>query len=196
MAIKNIGVLLFDEVELLDFAGPVQVFSSLGALYPDLEINLMTIGLTKQVSVSKIGMTLNADVTIEQANDIDLFIIPGGMGTRPLVKDDRHLNQIEKVIDRASHVASVCTGSLVLAKLGKLSGLKATTHFAATDILTKLDPSIIVDRSRRFHSYDKVTISEGVSAGIDMSFYLTEKWYGRDKSEEVRKYIEYYPEKS
>jgi len=75
-----------------------------------------------------------------------------------------------------------------------LSNKKATTHFAATDLLSKLDPTIQIDRSKRYHDHDTIIVSEGVSAGIDMSFHLIEKYYSKEVSDKVRKYIEYYPE--
>lgn len=197
MALKNIGILLFDDVELLDFAGPVQVFSSFKYMYPEDCDSVITIGLTDQIKVSKLGMIITPDVTIDKFDhSLDLFIIPGGFGTRPLIKDEASLKKIDHLAVKSHINASVCTGSLVLAKLKKLSHLQATTHFAATDILTKLDPTIIVDRSKRYHDHGQIIVSEGVSAGIDMSFHLLNREYGTEKSNQVRKYIEYYPEKS
>lgn len=195
MSIKNIAVLLFHDVELLDFAGPLQVFSSLNYVLKDEQINVITIGLAAEIRVSKLGMTVHPDMVITDVNDaIDLLIIPGGFGTRPIIKDDDTLVLIEKLISKSERIASVCTGSLVLAKLGMLSHKKATTHYAAVDILTQLDPTIEVDRSKRYHDYDKIIVSEGVSAGIDMSFHFIARHFGADTADTVRKYIEYYPE--
>lgn len=192
---KKIAVLLFDDVELLDFAGPLQVFSSLKYVLGDEGIEVITVGLTPEIKVSKLGMIIRPDKVITELDDtIDLLIIPGGFGTRPIIKDDLALRQIESSISKSNHIASVCTGSLVLARLGLLSHKKATTHYAAVDILTQLDPTIEVDRTKRYHDHGKVIVSEGVSAGIDMSFYLIEKHFGADTSATVRKYIEYYPE--
>lgn len=197
MPLKKIGVLLFDQAELLDFAGPLQVFAAFKAMYPEDCESVITIGLSKQIKVSKLGMMITTDVTIDEFDEsLDLLIIPGGMGTRPIIKDETALLKIDRLISRSQLNASVCTGSLVYAKLQKLSHLKATTHFGATDILTKLDPSIIVDRSKRYHDHGNIIVSEGVSAGIDMSFHLLTREYGAAKSDEVRKYIEYYPEKA
>jgi len=193
--LNKIGILLFDDVELLDFAGPLQVFSSLKYVLDEKQVHVYTIGLTKEIKVSKIDMKVVTEFTIEEFDEqLDLLIIPGGFGTRPLVKNDELLAQIEKLTTLSSRVGSVCTGSLVLAKLNMLNHKKATTHYAALDLLTKLDPSIEVDRSRRYHDHDSVIVSEGVSAGIDMSFYLLEKFHGKKVSDTVRKYIEYYPE--
>ena len=141
-------------------------------------------------------MVITPEYTIDNFKEpLDLFIIPGGFGTRLLVKDNDALRKIDKLTQKSELNASVCTGSLVLAKLMKLNHLKATTHFAATDLLTKLDPSIIVDRSKRYHDHGHIIVAEGVSAGIDMSFHLLRKNYGSEVADKVKKYIEYYPEK-
>jgi len=150
MALDKIGVLLFNDAELLDFAGPLQVFASFKHLYPDEMAEVLTIGLTKEISVSKLGMKITADMTIKEATllSFDLILIPGGYGTRPLIKDEPTMALIDKLVDRSVRIASVCTGSLVLAKLKKLSHLKATTHFAAVQLLSSLDPTLEVDRSK------------------------------------------------
>ncbi len=195
MSLEKIGVLLFDKVELLDFAGPIQVFSSFQYLYPSDSQKLVTIGLSREICVSKLGMKVIPDHVIDEFDeDLDLLVIPGGMGTRPIIKDDDTLAKIDQLINRSVYLSSVCTGSLVAARLGRLSHLRATTHYAAAELLLELDNTILLDRSKRYHDHDHVIVSEGVSAGIDMSFYLLTKHYGAEKSEEVRKYIEYFPD--
>jgi transcriptional regulator GlxA family with amidase domain len=195
VSLDKIGVLLFNQVEILDFAGPVQVFAAYHTLYPNAQRKLTTIGLDTPISVSKVGLSIAPDLTIDQDSaSYDLVIIPGGMGTRPIIKDEAHLKRINQLLLRSNKVASVCTGSLILAKLGRLSGLRATTHFLALDLLSELDPTIIVDRSKRYHDHGDIILSEGVSAGIDMSLYLIAKLDSQEKADAVRKYIEYYPE--
>ena len=191
--LNSVGILLFDDVELLDFAGPLQVFSA--ARYVDDKVLpvIETIGASKTISVAKCDLRIEVHTAIDNAGPYDLFLIPGGMGTRALIKDEEMLSQIDRIFEASSVNCSVCTGSLVLAQLGKLSGMAATTHYAATDLLTKLDNSIVVDRSRRVIDHGDVVISEGVSAGIDMSFHLLTRYFGREFSDTVRRYIEYYP---
>ena len=196
MSLNKIAVLLFDEVEILDFSGPLQVFGALLYSYPDKCSSISILGTSPLINVSKLNFNIEVNRLIsEDQENYDLLIIPGGMGTREIIKNEGHLKDIKNLIERSDRVATVCTGSLVLAKLGYLTGLHATTHYAATDILVKLDPTIIVDRSKRFIDHDHIIIAEGVSAGIDMSFYLIEKYYSAEMSHQIRKYIEYYPEK-
>ncbi len=192
---RTVGIFLFDNVELLDFAGPMQVLSSVNYVKKSAFESISTIASKSNIVVSKTTMTISIDEVISEESSFDLLIIPGGFGTRPILQDDKELYLLDQLIAKSEVTASVCTGSLILAKLGYLSGLKATTHFAATDLLMRLDDSIELDRSKRFHDHDKYLIAEGVSAGIDMSLYLVAKYFGQELSDTVRRYIEYYPEK-
>lgn len=194
MEIKKVGILIFNDVELLDFAGPLQVFSAANYVDDDLLSVPMTIGTKSKVRVSKSKISITCNKRISGRIKLDLFIIPGGFGTRSILEDKKLLTKIDKIIANSKVTASVCTGSLILAKLGYLKDKTATTHFAAVDLLQNLDETITVDRSKRYIDHGDIVVAEGVSAGIDMSFYLLEKYYGKSLSDEVRKYIEYYPE--
>ena len=191
----RIGILLFDGVELLDFAGPMQVLSSAAYVDEQLVESIKTIGLTREISVSKTTLKIQVDELLQNVENLDLLVIPGGFGTREIVKNEGYLNALSPLVEQSEVVASVCTGSLVLAKLGVLGGLRATTHFAAVDLMAKLDPTITIDRSKRYYDNGKYVIAEGVSAGIDMSFHLLERLFSQELSDQGRKYIEYYPEK-
>lgn len=191
----NIGILLFDDVELLDFAGPMQVF--MAAQYIDATTiqKVETIGTHKQIKVSKSGMKVQVEQLLSSLPTYDILVVPGGFGTRPILADDTLLSQIEALIANADFCMTVCTGSLILAKLGRLSDLKATTHIGALDLMRSIDQSIDVDRSQRYHRHPYLLITEGVSAGIDGAFHLLKQLYGQDMADKVRAYIEYYPEK-
>ena len=121
---------------------------------------------------------------------IDILVIPGGFGTRALLRDEPTLAWIRSAASSASLVTSVCTGALLLAQGGLLAGRRATTHWAAHDLLASLDPSIQVDRQSRVVS-DGVVTSAGVSAGIDMAFDVVEQLCGKAVADETAHYIEY-----
>ena len=195
MELKRIGILLFDDVELLDFAGPLQVFSGANYVKDDCISLIEMVGDQSHIKTAKSNLKIEIQRSIEEEPTYDLFLIPGGMGTRSLIKDEALMQKIDAVAQKSKMLASVCTGSLVLAKLGFLKNKSATTHYAATDLLTKLDPTITVDRSKRYIDHGKIVIAEGVSAGIDMSFHILSKHFSQDLSDTVRKYIEYYPDK-
>lgn len=187
---KIIKILLFDDIELLDFAGPLEVFSVAGYINKDFGIQVSTIGFKERFTVSKSGLQLIPNETSNN-EEIDLLIIPGGIGTRQILKSEDELLQIDQLIMSSNVVASVCTGALILAKLGYLKGLKAITHKLGIEELKKLDSSILIDENQRFVDNEHIITSAGISAGIDMSFYLLEKYFGKELSVKVQEYMEY-----
>jgi transcriptional regulator GlxA family with amidase domain len=117
-------------------------------------------------------------------------VIPGGFGTRALLEDRPLLDWIRETAARSRLVTSVCTGSLLLAKAGLLHGRRATTHWAALDLLAALGGGVTVERDLRVVE-DGVITSAGVASGIDMSFAVVEKLCGKAVADETAKYIEY-----
>jgi len=121
---------------------------------------------------------------------IDLLLVPGGWGTRPLLDDRETLGWIRGVAATARLTTSVCTGSLLLAKIGLLAGRRATTHWAALDLLESLDAGVKVERALRVVD-DGIISSAGVASGIDMAFYVVETLFGKAVADETARYIEY-----
>jgi transcriptional regulator GlxA family with amidase domain len=121
---------------------------------------------------------------------IDLLVVPGGFGTRALLHDEATLDWIRRTAAHSRHVTSVCTGALLLATAGLLRCRRATTHWAALELLGSIDPTIQVERGPRV-VHDGVVTSAGVSAGIDMSFAVVEQICGRAVAAETAHYIEY-----
>ncbi len=193
MKIDSIGMLLFQDVELLDFAGPLEVFGAANYVKDGSLFSIETVGLQKEIAVSKSLLNVTTN-TVLDGQAYDLFLIPGGFGTRPIVKDEAALARIKECIDNSKLTATICTGALILAKLGYLKNMQACSHHLSFDMLTKLDSTIQVNKEKRYVDNETIVTSAGVSAGIDMSFYLLSKYYGEEFSQIVRKYIEYFPE--
>jgi transcriptional regulator GlxA family with amidase domain len=194
----SVGILIFDGVEVLDFAGPFEVFSRT-RLVPGADsrrsddtapFRVFTVARTRAPIVATGGLIVTPACAFADAPAIDLLVVPGGFGTRPLLTDAETLEWIARAAGRASLVTSACTGSLLLAKAGLLEGRRATTHWAALDLLGSLDPSVTVDRDATVVD-DGVVTSAGVSAGIDMAFAVVERLCGRAVADETAKYIEY-----
>ncbi|WP_394848073.1 DJ-1/PfpI family protein [Pendulispora brunnea] len=195
----NTGIVVFDDVEVLDFTGPFEVFSRtrlVGGVASrrseeHAPFRVFTIGV-REGTVSAIGgLKVTPDYSLANAPPIDLLLVPGGLGTRPLVNDAKTIDFIRERASSAKIVASVCTGALLLAKAGLLRGKRATTHWAALDELAKLDPEVHVERNARWVDEGAIITSAGVASGIDMSFYLVEKQHGREVADETAHYIEY-----
>jgi transcriptional regulator GlxA family with amidase domain len=130
------------------------------------------------------------DYAWADAPPIDVLVVPGGFGTRPLLSDQPALDWIASTAGAARQVTSVCTGALLLAKIGLLRNRRATTHWAALDLLASIDPSVAVQHDVRVVE-DGLFTSAGVSAGIDMAFAVVERLCGREVADETARYIEY-----
>ena len=194
----NTAILVFDGVEVLDFAGPFEVFSRT-RLVPGLEarrtddsapFRVFTVAPEQREVVATGGLRLSASFTYEDAPPVELLVVPGGFGTRRLVEHAGTLDWIRRVAADAELVTSVCTGAVVLARAGLLRGKRATTHHQSYDWLASVDPSVTIERGVRFVD-DGIMSSAGVSAGIDMAFAVVEKHCGREVAEDTARYIEY-----
>ena len=197
----RVGILIFENVEVLDFAGPFEVFSRT-RLVPGTEsrrsedsapFQVFTVARTRDPIRATGGLVVvpsHGWDDLDGAPPIDLLVVPGGFGTRPLLHDEETLEWIRRTAAGARQVTSVCTGALLLGKAGLLRGRRATTHWASLDLLESLGAGAIVERSLRVVD-DGVISSGGVAAGIDMAFYLVERMFGREVADETAHYIEY-----
>jgi transcriptional regulator GlxA family with amidase domain len=194
----NVGILLFDDVEVLDFAGPFEVLSRTRTT-PGAEsrrsedaapFRVFTVAKTKQ-KIRAIGdLIVEPRYSFADAPRIDILVVPGGWGSRTAMQAVEVLAWVKNVAASARYTSSVCTGALILARAGLLTGRRATTHWAAYDLLASLDGRVKVVRNARVVK-DGVFTSAGVSAGIDMAFALVEEICGRAMADETAHYIEY-----
>jgi transcriptional regulator GlxA family with amidase domain len=194
----TVGVLIFDDVEVLDFAGPFEVFSRTRTVAgaesrrtdDSAPFETFTVARSRDAVTAIGGLTVTPRYAWADAPPIDVLVVPGGFGTRALLNDQAMLEWIRETAARSRQLTSVCTGALLLAKIGLLQGKRATTHWAGLDLLASIDPTIRVQRDRRV-VHDGVFTSAGVSAGIDMAFAVVEQICGRDVAIETAHYIEY-----
>ena len=198
MSKMNVGILIFDDVEVLDFAGPFEVFSRTrtvpgGESWRSDEhapFTVFTVAKTAAPVATTGGLQVTPHYGFADAPQIDLVLVPGGFGTRALSDDQATLDWIRGTSGSASLTTSVCTGSLLLAKAGLLEGKRATTHFGALDLLEELDAGVTVERHLRWVD-DGIVTSAGVAAGIDMAFHVVERLCGQAVADETAAYIEY-----
>lgn len=188
---KTVTILLFNDVEVLDFAGPFEVFSVTNELSGYALFDIRTVSLRSGAITARNGLTVVSSATIADIRDTDILIIPGGAGTRPLLQDEELVGWIRRVAEKAEMVLSVCTGALLLAKADLLDGLRITTHYQVFDELEALAPSGVIERDKRFIDTGKILTSAGISAGIDMSLHVIARLYGSDVAEKTAAYMEY-----
>ncbi len=188
---KNVGIYLFNDAEVLDFAGPFEVFSVSSELQNHSLFNVFTFAEKSGIVKAVNGLQVKPDYDFSNCPDIDILCIPGGDGSNAVVKNETVLNLLDSKIKTAEITFSVCSGARVLAKLGLLDGLNYTTHHQVMPDLQKLAPTAQLDKNARFTDNGKILSAGGISAGIDLSLYLVEKLCGKQVSDTTRIYMEY-----
>lgn len=186
--IRNLGIIIFDNVEDLDFTGPLEVFGTTSHLKPN-SLRTFTVQRDGKEVRTVHGLRVTPDYSFRECPRLDILLVPGGIGTRTEMKDRETLEFVKRSVGTCELVLSVCTGALVLAAAGVLNGKRATTHWAVLDQL-KAFPQVTVDQLRYVRD-GKVVTSAGVSAGIDMAFYVTKELFGPLVCEDVARDIEY-----
>ena len=191
---KHIGILLFDGVEELDAVGPWEVLSHWTLTYPEDGYTVALLSADGAPVTAAKGMLLTPQLSAREAPDFDVFLHPGGHGTRALAGNPNHLNWMRSLRAKTRLMTSVCTGSLVYAAAGLLSGRPATTYWDAFRRLTHFDPSIEVRSGDRWMDDGDMITGAGVSAGIDLSLHLVRRLVGEERAKQVRRGIQYDPE--
>ncbi len=191
---RHIGILLFDGVEELDAVGPWEVLSAWAQGWPDDAVTVSTYSPGGSLVRCAKGMQILPDGAINDAPPMDVFLHPGGRGTRRLLRDRDHLALMRALTETTTVMTSVCTGSLVYAAAGLLSGRPATTHWESLGLLRELDPTCKVVEGVRFVDDGDLISAAGVSAGIDMALHLVKRLAGVDRARQVRRDIQYDPE--
>ena len=184
----NIAIVLFPQVEELDFAGPYEVFG-MAANYLFKDWRVFTVAESSPVK-GTCGLSINVDHTFASAPAADVLIVPGGVGTREGVDNEALVGYIRRAGAQAAWVTSVCTGAFLLHRAGFLDGKRATTHWGSRQQLA--DAGVTVVEERWVHDGNVITAA-GVSAGIDMALYLVGQIKGPDEARRVQKLIEYDP---
>lgn len=184
------GILMFNDMEELDFVGPWEVFSMGKLLRP--EDRVIAIGLQAQEVRCSKGLHMRPDIGLDDAPQLDVLIVPGGDGTRPLMKDERVIEWLKQRAGQTTWTTSVCSGSLVLAQAGLLDGRKATTHWAVLPELRRFEHVEVMEHVRFVRDGQLVT-SAGVSAGIDMALWLYGQVATPERAREVQRLMQYDP---
>ena len=195
-----VGILIFDDVEILDVAGPFEVFAvtrlnEKQRLQQSSPFKVYLISETKKQIIAIGGLRLTPDVTIGKCPELDLLIIPGGWGTRKESKNKILLNWIGNQFTNDRLIASVCTGSSLLGKAGLLDGRNATTHWRAFDFLQESAPKARILKDVRFTLTEPIFTSAGISAGIDLALRIVSHLFGTEVGQATARHMEYpYPD--
>lgn len=180
----QVGILIFPELDQLDFTGPFEVLVRM----PDSKLHLLW--KTTEPIKDMMGLVLQPTTALRDAPPLDVLVVPGGYGQQALMEDEEVIGYVREAGERARYVVSVCTGALILGAAGLLKGYQATTHWTAVSLLgllgaTHVDQRVVVDRNR-------VTCG-GVTSGIDGALTLVSLLRGEQAAQEIQLYMEYSP---
>jgi transcriptional regulator GlxA family with amidase domain len=182
-----VGILLFDDVEELDFAGPWEVFGIASQLKNLVALSVSKGGKSVQC---RYGLKVQPGHSFANCPRLDLLIVPGGRGAREKARFDAETIAFIKNHASRGMTASVCTGAVVLAEAGLLDGKRATTHSHQLDLLREY-PKVQVVENERFIFEENVATSAGISAGIDLSLELLRRKYDERLVREIVDTMEY-----
>lgn len=193
----QVGILLFNEVEVMDFAGPFEVFSI--ARYPGhpdgdavKPFVVKTVAQTKELIKTRYQLQVLPDFDFGAAPPFDILIIPGGYGAEEVeIRNPKLIAWIQQRAQQVQLLASVCTGAFLLAEAGLLDGKRATTHWLDIDRLAGEYPRVSVQRGVKYVDEGSVMTAGGISAGINLSFYIMEKLLGAAIAQTAARRMEY-----
>ena len=191
---RNVAIFIHEGVELLDFAGPGEVFAAAGR---SRAFRVYTVAASKDPVTSQGFLKITPEFTLADCPKPDVIVLPGGATGVPL-KDAKVIDWIKAASADAEVVQSVCTGAFLLAKAGLLDGKEATTHWGSIDRLRTAAPKATVHADRRVVDNGKVITTAGVSAGIDGSLHVVSRLLGEQAAKDTARHMEYRwePEKS
>lgn len=192
-ATRNVAIVVHEGVELLDFAGPGEVFDAAGrppSAGAPRRFRVFTVAPAAGPVVSQGFVTVTPQYSIDDCPKPDILVIPGG-ATGVLLRDEKFMSWVKSVAPGTEVAFSVCTGAFVLAKAGLLDGLEATTHWGSIGGLRKDAPKTKIVENRRFVDNGRVVTTAGVSAGIDGALHVVARLFGRATADRTARYMEY-----
>jgi len=200
MTRKRVGILVFPDVEVLDFCGPFEVFSvtRLNEAQRREEPSPFEVLLVAErpgTIVTTGGMKVTPDHTIDTCPPLDILVVPGGWGTRVEIKNARVLAWIAERAKQVETLTSVCTGSMLLGQARLLDGRHATTHWRSLQGMRDSFPTVTVEEKLHVVEDGNVLTSAGISAGIDMALRVVARYHGEAVARNTARNMEYrYPD--
>ncbi len=192
----RVGILVFHDVEILDFCGPYEVLAAVRLdetrrREEPSPFEVLLVAESLEPVRTKGGLRVLPDVTLETCPSLDWLIVPGGWGVRKEINNTHLVGWIAQRGQATSLTASVCTGAMLLGKAGLLNGKRATTHISTLDWMRAEFPEISVEEEYRWVDEGNIITSAGISAGIDMTLHLVERIFGSPITQATANHMEY-----
>lgn len=179
----RVGIVLFDGVEIIDFAGPYEVFGNAG-------FGVTTLSPDGKPVTTEMGLKVTPDASLADAPAFDVILMPGG-DVGQAEQDPRILDFLRRQTGAGRELLSVCTGAFVLASAGLLDGLEATTFTPRIDELARRFPKVKVVRDVRWADNERIVTSAGLSSGLDAALHVVAKLRGVEQARSVALHLEY-----
>jgi putative intracellular protease/amidase len=183
---RDVAIVLYDGVEILDFAGPTEVFTAAG----NGAFRVFTVAPTSGPVLSQGVLKVQPDYSVENAPVPDILVLPGG-NSRSFTRSAAGMAWVKKVTAKNELSMSVCTGAFILADLGRLDGRPATTHWGAIGRMRSAYPKVQLKTDVRFVDDGRIVTTAGVSAGIDGALHVVQRLLGDDVAWETARYMQY-----
>jgi transcriptional regulator GlxA family with amidase domain len=200
MTRRKVGILIFPEVEVLDFCGPFEVFSATRLdenrrLEEPSPYDVVLVAEQNEPVVATGGLKVLPNFMLGDCPPLDVLVVPGGWGTRRELHNDRLIAWVAERGRQVATLTSVCTGSLLLGKAGLLDGKRATTHWRILEEMQLMFPAVNVIDDEHVVEEGEVITSAGISAGIDMALRVVARHHGEAVARATARYMEYpFPE--
>jgi transcriptional regulator GlxA family with amidase domain len=193
---KRVGIVLFENVEVLDFCGPFEVFSATRLneekrWEESSPFEVLLVAEHPQPVIATGNMKVIPHETFDTCPRLDILVVPGGWGTRKELNNLVMLNWLRSRDAEVETLTSVCTGSMLLGFAGLLNGLHATTHWRSLDWMRDSFPAVTVEYGKHVVEDGRVLTSAGISAGIDMALSVVARYFGEDIARATAKHMEY-----
>jgi len=192
--ILTVGILIFDDVEVLDFCGPFEVFTGTSSVGEPGEhrqlFQVVTIAEEDRIITCSGGLQVKPGATIKNHPPLDILVVPGGYVDRAL-SHPHLLEWIGRQDQQTRLTTSVCTGAYLLAECGLLNHHRATTHWGSIEHMRQRYPAVEMLAETRIVDEGHIITSAGVSAGIDMSLYVVSRLHGEEVAAQTARYMEY-----
>ena len=197
---KTVGILIYPDVEVLDFCGPFEVFATTRLNEETRResaspLQQLLVSESEDVVCASGGMRVLADVDFATCPRLDILLVPGGRGIRDLMHQSNCVEWLKKMAPQVERLASVGTGALLLAQAGLLVGKNATTHFRSVDFFRERFPRTSLRPELPIVVDGNITTANSIRAGMDMALYLVAQTYGAAIARAAARQMEYpYPD--
>ncbi len=191
---KQLGIFIFEDVEVLDFAGPFEVFSVANQLSGYTLLDVHTFSYDTLPIHARNGLQVVPDHSISSLPSLDYLVLPGGDGTKKVVQNASFIEEIKQRVLSSEWTMTVCSGSRILGKAGFLEQKPYCTHHEVYESIQEMIPSAIPKPDLRYiQTDDRLWTAAGISAGIDLALHLTEVTFGKQLALATATYMEYTP---